>query len=126
MPIPAHIRVMIVEDDTNYQEIVQQLLSLDQRFQIVCVASSGEEALAKLANASPDLVLVDFQLLGINGLETAKRVKKECPEVKIAMITATVSDYSEAIFGRYAKEAHIQEVIPKSSLTLERIQQLFD
>ena len=118
----ALIRVMIVEDEPSFQDLVQLMLSLDPRFQVVCTKASGEEALEELAEASPDLVLLDFRLTGIDGLETAKRMKEQRPDVKIALVTA----HSEEVLARLAKEAQIQVVIPKASFSLERIYEIVD
>ncbi len=122
MPEKSPVRVMIVEDEPTFQELVQLVLSLDPRFQVVCTKASGEEALEVLAETSPDLVLLDFRLTGIDGLETAKRIKEQRPDVKIAMVTA----HSEEVLSRLAIEARIQVVIPKASFSLERIYQLLD
>lgn len=116
------IRVMLVEDDPTYQELVQLVLSLDPQFVVVCTAGSGEEALEKFQQASPDLILLDFRLPGIDGIETAKRIKAQMPTVKIAMVTA----HSEEVLGRLAKEAQIQEVIPKNSFSLKRVKKLVE
>ena len=75
-----------------------------------------------LENSDPDLILVDFRLPGIDGLETAKRIKDRCPEVIIAMVTA----HTEEVLSRFAKEAQIQVVIPKATFSLEQVQRLVD
>ncbi len=71
----GRVRVMLVDDDPWFLELLQELLSQDHRFQVICVVETGEEALEELGKGCPDLVLVDFQLPGLNGLETGKRVK---------------------------------------------------
>ncbi len=114
------VRVMIVEDVESFQEVVVMTLSLEPYFKVVYIADSGEEALEAFAKASPELVLLDFRMPGIDGLETAKRMKKQRPDVKIALVTA----YSEEVLERAAKEAQVDEVIPKSSFSLARVQQL--
>lgn len=113
---------MIVEDEPSFRELVQLVLSLDPQFQIVCTAGTGEEALEELAGACPDLVLLDFRLPGIDGLETAKRMMQQRPDVKIALVTA----HTEEVLDRLAKEAQIHEVIPKASFSLERVRLLVD
>ena len=113
---------MIVEDQPSYQELVQVVLSLDSQFEVVAVASDGYEALDGFDEASPDLVLIDFLMPGIDGLETAKRMKERRPDVKIAMVTA----HGEEVLKRLAREARIQEVIPKASFSLERVQRLVE
>ncbi len=113
-------RVMVVEDAPEFQELVVLALSLEPYIKIEYIADSGEDALEAFPSVAPDLVLLDFQLPGINGLETAKRMKELRPDVKIALVTA----YSEEVMERAAKETDIEEVIPKSSFSLARIQRL--
>ena len=107
---------MVVEDEPTFQDLVELVVSLDARFEIVYKAGSGEEALQKLEETSPDLVLLDFRLPGIDGLETATRLMEQRPDIRIAMVTA----HSEEVIGRIARETGIQEVIPKASFNLER------
>ena len=118
----SNVRVMIVEDQPSYQELVQVVLSLDPQFEVVAVASDGNEALDGFDEASPDLVLIDFLMPGLDGLETAKRMKERRPDVKIAMVTA----HEEEVLKRLAREARIQEVIPKASFSLGRVQRLVE
>ena len=116
----SKVRVMIVEDQPTYQELVQIVLSLDPQFDVVGVASGGQEALDSFDEVRPDLVLIDFLMPGLDGLETARRMKDRRPEVKIAMVTA----HEEEVLKRLASEARIQEVIPKAGFSLDRVQRL--
>ena len=120
MQTKATTRVMVVEDSPDYREVLMLTLSLEPYIQIVYSADSGEEALEAFAQASPDLVLMDFRLPGIDGLETAKRMKEQRPDVKIAMVTA----HAEEVLARAAGKANVDEVIPKASFSLARVQQL--
>ncbi len=114
------IRVMVVEDSPEFQELLVLTLSLEPYIKIVHIASSGEDALKAMDKASPELVLLDFRLPGIDGLETAKRMKEKNPDVKIALVTA----YAEEVLERAAKEANVEEVIPKSTFSMAKIQHL--
>lgn len=114
------VRVMIVEDQPTFQELAELVLSLDPQFEIVHIAGTGEEALEVLEKANPDLILLDFRLPGIDGLETAKRIKEHHPNITIGMVTA----HTEEVLARMAKEAQVKEVIPKASFNLERVQRL--
>ncbi len=116
------VKVMIVDDEPVFQELVLLVLSLDPKFEVVRIAGTGEEALSAFEDADPDLVLLDFRMPGIDGLETARRMKEQSPDTKIAMVTA----HTEQVLGRLAREAQIHEVIPKASFNLERVQQLFE
>ena len=116
----VRIRVMVVEDEPTFQELVRLVLSLDSRFEVVHTAATGEEAVEELPQASPDLVLLDFRLPGIDGLEVARRMMEQRPNITIAMVTA----HTEEALVRLAKEACIAEVIPKSSFSLDRVRRL--
>lgn len=111
---------MIVEDEPSFQELVQLVLSLDPKFEIIRTVESGEEAMEGVDSLDLDLVLLDFRLPGIDGIETAKRLKERHPDLKIALVTA----HSEEVLGRLAKEADILAVIPKASFSLERVDRL--
>ena len=113
-------RVMVVEDARSFQEVVVLTLSLEPYVKIVSTADSGEEALAALEEAAPGLVLLDFRLPGIDGLETAKRMKKQRPDIKIALVTA----YAEEVASKAKKEGNVEVVIPKAQFSLARVQQL--
>ena len=113
-------QVMIVEDAPEFQDLVVLTLSLEPYIKVVYIADSGEEALEVFPNVSPELVLLDFRLPGINGLETAKRMKEMRPDVKIALVTA----YADEIREQATKEAVVEAVIPKNGFNLERVRQL--
>ena len=115
-------RVMVVEDAPSFQELVVLTLTLEPYIKVAYIADSGEEALEEFARVSPDLVLLDFRLPGINGLETARRMKDQNPNVKIALVTA----YSEEVLERTTQIAYVDEVIPKSSFSLGKVRRLLD
>ena len=95
-------------------------LLLEPYFKNVRLANSGEEALKAFPEFSPDLVLLDFRLPGINGLETAKRMKEQGPDVKIALVTA----YKEQVLELAATWVIIDLVIPKSEFAIAHVRKL--
>ena len=76
--------------------------------------------MAALPQASPDLVLLDYQLHGINGLEAAKRMKERRPDVKIAILTA----YSDEVKQLAGEALNVEEVIAKAGFSKAKIQHL--
>ena len=113
-------RVMVVDDVAAFLDVLKVSLSADPNIEIVATASTGEEAMEKFYKAAPDLVLVDFRLPGMNGLETAKEIKRRRSDVKIALVTA----YSAEVKQRFASVAEVDEVISKSEFSRARIQHL--
>lgn len=104
------VRILVVDDNEGFRDTILDLVAQEPSFQIVLTESTGEDALASLGTILPDLVLLDFSLPGINGLETARRIKEQYPRVVIVMITASIDE----IIYRLAKEISIREVIPKA------------
>jgi len=82
---------------------MREILAEDEQFLVVGEAASGEEALAMMDRATPELVLMDISMPGMGGLEAAKAIKSRYPEVKIVMVT--VSDEPAHLFEALKKGA---------------------
>lgn len=97
------IRVGIVEDDDQLRDTFSQLI--DASGDMTCVAASGsaEAALVDLPAAAPDVVLMDLNLPGMNGVECTRRLKTLCPDTQIVMLTSF--EASDAIFDSLAAGA---------------------
>lgn len=77
-------RVLLVEDDQDARELLSMLLVA--KGAIVTEVSTGEEAIAQLEQWSPDVVVMDLSLPGIDGLETFKRIRErsKCPGIALS------------------------------------------
>jgi DNA-binding NtrC family response regulator len=89
--------ILIVDDERPIRRILSVLLA-ERRHRVTDVGS-GEEALAILVEAKPDLVLLDLKLPDIDGLETLKRLRALNPRLDVVMMTAhgTISSAVEAM-----------------------------
>ncbi|MFD0961363.1 response regulator [Paenibacillus chungangensis] len=83
------VRVLIVDDHPHGREGIRDILSGDSFFQIAGEAACGEEAIAVMAELQPDLVLMDINMPGLDGLETTYRLKLLYPSLKIIMVTVS-------------------------------------
>jgi len=90
------IRVSVVEDDARVRSGLVQLINLSEGFQCVSQHSSAEAALAELPRARPDVVLMDINLPGLNGVECVRQLKPALPQVQVVMLT--VYEDTEMIF----------------------------
>ena len=77
--------VLIVDDEASILKSLSGILS-DEGFEIL-TASNGYEGLKTLEAASPDLVLLDIWMPGIDGIDTLKEIKKNFPATQVIMIT---------------------------------------
>jgi two-component system phosphate regulon response regulator PhoB len=81
-------RILIIDDEEDIQELISYNLTREE-FE-VRTASSGEEGLTLISEFSPDLIILDIMLPGINGLEVCRRMKTsaEMQEIPIIMLSA--------------------------------------
>lgn len=85
-------RTLIVDDEPGVVHALRQTLKLEFPGLQVDAAFSGEEALSRLAEATYDLILVDLQMPGLNGLELVKGVRYLDPDVPIILVTGFGTD----------------------------------
>jgi len=90
-------RVMIVDDHPLMRKGIQQLLSIDPSFHVVAEATNGIEAVSYAKKVYPDLILLDYNMQGISGLETLKALRKENCKSKIIILT--VSDNKQDVIA---------------------------
>jgi two-component system nitrate/nitrite response regulator NarL len=81
--------VMLVDDHPLLRKGLAQLISLEDNLNVICEASSGEEAIATLTHCKPDLILLDLEMKGINGLETLSEIRKLNINSKVIMLTVS-------------------------------------
>lgn len=85
-------KVMIVDDEKQIVDLIK--LSLGEEYDYM-VAYSGEEALSKLEDDRPDLILLDIMMPGMDGYEVAKRIRADPSksDIIIAMVSAKKEDH---------------------------------
>jgi CheY-like chemotaxis protein len=87
-------RILVVEDNLDLQILLTEVLANDYE---TASATSGEDAVVLAATFQPDLVLLDFQLPGMNGREAGRRIKEDAAPrfVPIVVLTA-LADHVES------------------------------
>lgn len=85
---PGRISVLIVDDHPLFRDGLQKALELEDDLTVLGQCQDGEEALNKARALKPDVVLLDINLPSINGLQVARQLKSERPEVAVVMLTA--------------------------------------
>jgi DNA-binding NtrC family response regulator len=82
-------KVLLVDDETEFRETLMKRLR--KRNLLITGASSGEEALAVLERTPVDVVVLDVRMPGMDGIETLRAIKKQCPLVEVIMLTGHAS-----------------------------------
>jgi RNA polymerase sigma factor (sigma-70 family) len=97
------ITVSIVEDSDKLRETFTRVLDRADGFRCVSQYANAEDALKDLPQAKPDVVLMDINLPGMNGVECVRQLKKIAPEIQVMMLT--VYEDTENIFDALAAGA---------------------
>ena len=79
-------RILVVDDDN--MNLARTRIILGKEYDVV-LADSGIEALAKLQNKKADMVLLDIDMPGMNGIETFERMKKFAADIPVIFLTAS-------------------------------------
>jgi two-component system chemotaxis response regulator CheB len=90
------IRVLIVDDSVVVRKVVSDALSVDPSIAIAGTAADGRIALAKIPLLAPDLVTLDIEMPGLNGIETLKEIRKLYPKLPVIMFS-TMTERGAAI-----------------------------
>lgn len=97
----SNINILVVDDHSLVREGIITMLSSYDDFTIIGEAESGEEALTKIASQTPDIILLDINMPGMNGIETAKKIAENHQDqgIKIIILSMEVTQdhISEAI-----------------------------
>ena len=87
----ADVRVLIVDDQEPYRRAMAAVVEATDGFVVVGAATSGEESLTAAADLRPDLVLMDVNLPGIDGVEATRRLKAS-PDSPIVLLLSTYDE----------------------------------
>jgi pilus assembly protein CpaE len=90
---PKRIRLLIVDDMPDMAQNVQKLLHFERDIQVVGVATSGRDAIAKAASLSPDVVLMDINLRDMDGLKATEVITRQTQTCVVMMSVQSEPEY---------------------------------
>jgi DNA-binding NarL/FixJ family response regulator len=83
------IDVVLVEDNEVFREALELLLDVTPDVRVVASVPNGEAALEVCPRVDPDVVLVDYRLPGLDGVQTTAGIRAACPRASVVVLTAT-------------------------------------
>jgi DNA-binding NarL/FixJ family response regulator len=86
------IRVMLADDHPVYRDGLAALLGSVPGIEVVATAGTGEEAVTQAAELQPDVVVMDVQMPGIDGIEATRRVTADSPHIGVVVLTMAEED----------------------------------
>jgi DNA-binding NarL/FixJ family response regulator len=88
------LRIFVAEDHPLFRRGVVSLLSSVPGFEVVGEATSGREAVERATRLQPDVVLMDLQMPGGNGIEATREIARKSPGVRVLVVTLFEDDDS--------------------------------
>jgi two-component system, NarL family, response regulator DesR len=89
--VPDPIRLVLVEDNHIFREALELLLGLQSDIDVVASVSEGSAAADAVREHRPDVVLMDYRLPGIDGVQATRAVREAAPDVAVVCLTASAN-----------------------------------
>ena len=89
---PSLIRILTVDDHPLLRKGIAALVNAEQDLKLVAEAANGKEAIDAFRSHRPDITLMDLQMPEMDGLETIRVIRGECPEARIIVLTTYTGD----------------------------------
>jgi DNA-binding NarL/FixJ family response regulator len=105
------VRFLIVDDSELVRQGLRTVLQANPDWEVCGEAADGVTGVEKFKDLHPSVVILDFQMPGINGLETARRMSAIAPAVPILLFT----QHASAELEQHAREVGIRSVVSKTN-----------
>jgi len=89
------VRVLLVDDHQVVLEGLRRILELDEEIEVVGEARNGYEAISKATHLSPDIIVMDLKMPGMDGITAIRELKRRLPRVNVLMLTLYAEDFVE-------------------------------
>jgi DNA-binding NarL/FixJ family response regulator len=115
------VRVLLVDDQQTFRHAMAAVVAETAGFEVVGEASTGEESVALAGSLRPDLVLMDVNLPGIDGMEATRRLREHTPPPVVLLL----STYDEESAAQFVGECGAAGYVTKADLAPERLAALW-
>lgn len=115
------VRVLIVDDQLPFREASRMVVEMTDGFEVVGEAENGEQAVEMATDLKPDLVLMDVQMPGIDGIEATRRIRNaDDPPYVLVMSTHESGNYDGP-----AQSAGAFGFLPKSEFGMDTLEEVW-
>lgn len=109
------IKVLLVDDHHVVREGLRRILELDDGISVIGEARSGEEAIVKAVALSPDVIIMDLKMPGMDGIAATREIKQKLPEVNVLVLTLYAEDFvaqavEAGVSGYLLKDSDIEQI----------------
>ena len=111
------VRVLVVDDQEVFRRVMSAVVDQTEGFVVVGCAGSGEESIGTAGVLRPDLVLMDVNLPGIDGMEATRRLRADTSDPTVVLL----STYDEDDWGGQAQECGAVAYVAKAAFGPDRL-----
>jgi DNA-binding NarL/FixJ family response regulator len=115
--------VLIVDDQEPFRLAARMVVEATDGFEVVGESETGEDSVTKAAELDPDLVLMDVNLPGINGLDATRKILEESDNRIVILLLST---YEESEYAPRAAECGAAAYIPKAVFGPDRLEEAWE
>ncbi len=115
------VRVVIVDDQLPFRRAAQAVVESTDSFVVVGAFETAEQGMAAADDLRPDLILMDVNLPGIDGVEASRRLRVQNPDIVVILL----SSYDEAEFADLTSDCGAAAYLPKASFGPDRLEELW-
>jgi DNA-binding NarL/FixJ family response regulator len=117
---PEKVRVAIADDNEGVRTLLEVLIELDGRMELVGTAGDGREALKLVATGHPDVILLDLSMPLLDGLQVLETLRKDHPETRVVVYSGfSGAEVQAAAFEAGAADYLVKGVEPE--VIIERL-----
>ncbi|MDP9295865.1 MAG: response regulator transcription factor [Actinomycetota bacterium] len=117
------VRVLIVDDQEPFRLAARMVVEATDGFEVVGESETGEDSVTKAEELDPDLVLMDVNLPGINGLDATRKILADSDNRIVILLLST---YEEAEYAPRAAECGAAAYIPKAVFGPDRLESAWE
>lgn len=117
-----NVRVLIVDDQPPFRDAAKLVFDLLDSFDVIAEATSGEEALELAESLRPDLIVMDINLPGMNGVDATRDIAARHPETVVVL----VSTYEANALPLGASSSGARAYVHKEHLDADLLEQIWD
>src|SRR5579864_1406187 len=121
---PPRVRVLVVDDSAFMRTALSRMIASESDLEVIATSCCGSDALEKIACLDPDVVTLDIEMPGLDGLQTLRYIMNQFPR-PVIMVSALTEEGAEQTFDALAAGAfdYVPKQLSPSSLDIEHIRQ---
>ena len=115
--MPGPVRILLVEDNQVFREALELLLGLRGDVEVVASVGDGSDAVPAAREHQPDVVLMDYRLPGLDGVQATAALREACPDIAVVCLTASANArevealYAAGAFACLTKDQELDQIV---------------